>query len=146
MIEVTRRVRVAASPRAFFTAITDYDRYPYYTPILQHVERLSSAPGEQLVRFHGRFIRNFSYVLRLYPEPFQRLSWEQVEGPFLSVEGEWRLLSASDGASEWRYRNATAPGFLVPSFAVQFILNSGLEGMLERIQGAAVEIEEKLRA
>jgi len=29
---------------------------------------------------------------------------------------------------------------------VQFILNSGLEGMLERIQGAAVEIEEKLRA
>jgi len=139
MITVAREVTVPATAEAFYQIITDYPGYVCYTRQVIRVELMNQLEHTATVRFHAKFIRKFSYVLRLTGSPSRQLDWIQLEGPFKSNAGTWQLAAQHQQTSCWTYRNELDPGFFVPSFAINALLGPDLDYMIEAMSAAAAD-------
>jgi ribosome-associated toxin RatA of RatAB toxin-antitoxin module len=128
---------VAATPRACFAAMTDFEGMPAWQAPLVACEVLSRADdGRPLdVRYEvDAKVRHVSYTLRHdFDEP-HRIGSAYVEGDFRDMEGEWRFDDAGDGRTRVRLRLRIDPGRFVPGPIRRVIEDAVMKRALEDLR------------
>jgi ribosome-associated toxin RatA of RatAB toxin-antitoxin module len=108
---------VAASVKDCFATITDFDRYPSWSPSVREIQVLERYPDglARLVEYHlDMKLKILRYVLEYqYSEP-HRLTWHSVEGDIESIEGVYEFEKLSAKQTRATCRQAVAMGFWVP--------------------------------
>ena len=92
MREVKRSALVNKPPAELFALINDIESYPQFLPWCTHAQVLSRTPTEIVATIgvrqgalHGEF------TTRNTLETDRRIHLQLVNGPFRTLEGEWRL-------------------------------------------------------
>ena len=92
MREVKRSALVNKPPGALFALINDIESYPQFLPWCTRAQVLSRTPEEIVATLgvrqgglHGEF------TTRNTLEPDRSIHLQLVNGPFRTLEGEWRL-------------------------------------------------------
>jgi len=92
MREVKRSALVNRPPAELFALINDIESYPQFLPWCTHAQVLSRTPTEIVATIgvrqgalHGEF------TTRNTLEPDRRIDLQLVNGPFRTLQGEWRL-------------------------------------------------------
>lgn len=122
-----------ASPQQMLDAVWNITSYPEFVRGVKRVETLQEDGQHILARFTaGVAGMEFDYVLKVERDGAE-VRWRRVAGDFRDAEGCMRHL----GENRYRYENAMDPGFAVPGFAVQFILERSLPRLIRDFQQRA---------
>ncbi len=99
MSVVKKSVLVPYSANAMFTLVSNVPQYPEFLPWCSGSEMIPQADGSLLARVDIQFkgIRQ-SFTTRNFHEPGTRIAMRLHEGPFKSLEGEWRFQPITDDA------------------------------------------------
>jgi ribosome-associated toxin RatA of RatAB toxin-antitoxin module len=137
-------VQIAASPRACFETITDFDAYPRWSSAIERVavlERDSKGVG-RVVEFHidMRF-KSIRYVLEYAYEKPEELTWVSVDGDIESIEGAYHFSKLSPKVTEAACRQAVRIGFWVPGPLRRLAERSALQQSVDEFK---VEVERRV--
>ena len=122
-----------ATAEQMLDAVWNITSYPDFLRGVKRVEILQEDGQNILARFTaGVAGMEFNYVLKCERAEAE-VRWRRVEGDFRDAEGCMRHL----GENRFRYENAMDPGFAVPGFAVQFILERSLPRLIREFQQRA---------
>jgi ribosome-associated toxin RatA of RatAB toxin-antitoxin module len=99
MREMTRSALVARSPELVYQLVEDVERYPEFVPGCTEATILERGAQEMVARLavrRGPLRTAFTTRNRL--DPGRSIHMDLVEGPFRTLEGEWRFTPvASNG-------------------------------------------------
>jgi ribosome-associated toxin RatA of RatAB toxin-antitoxin module len=93
MREIKRSALVAKSPARVFELVRDVKRYPEYVPGCVAAQVQRESPGQvqaQLTVKRGVLQTHFTTLNTL--DPPHGIHMSLVEGPFKSLEGQWRFV------------------------------------------------------
>jgi ribosome-associated toxin RatA of RatAB toxin-antitoxin module len=93
MREINRSALVAYTPEQMYSLVVDVERYPQFLPWCKAASELKRGPDQVLARLHvhkGPINSHFTTRNRL--EPPGAIHMELVEGPFSTLQGEWRFV------------------------------------------------------
>ena len=139
-----RTIRIAATARACFEALLDFESYPEWQESVKEtriLERDREGRGSLVETVIDARVRTVRYVLRYAYEPFTRISWDYVEGDLRSVEGDYRF-AEHDGGTDVTYRLAVDVGGLgrflpgeVKRRAAEHMMRTAVEDLRARVEG-----------
>ncbi len=125
--------------RRLLDVVWDVTRYPEFVKGVRQVDLLERDDERRaLARFTaGVAGMDFEYVLEVTRDPSE-VRWVRVSGAFRAAEGAVVHL----GGARFRYENALDPGFAVPGFAVQFILERSLPRLIREFVSRARQLQD----
>lgn len=99
MREVKRSALVALPPSRLFTLINDIESYPQFLPWCSHARVLSRSEQEIVatIGVHRGPLRG-EFTTRNILQPYSAVIMQLVDGPFSTLEGQWRLTPAGEGS------------------------------------------------
>jgi ribosome-associated toxin RatA of RatAB toxin-antitoxin module len=95
--QVSRHALVAYSPAQMFALVDDVPSYPRFLPWCKSAQIIERSPHEALARLQvhkGPLQARFTTRNRL--EPPSLITLNLVEGPFRTLDGEWRFSAIAD--------------------------------------------------
>jgi ribosome-associated toxin RatA of RatAB toxin-antitoxin module len=95
--EISRHALVAFSPAQMFALVRDVPSYPQFLPWCRSAQVIECSAQEVLAHMQvhkGPLHARFTTRNRL--EPPARMTLSLVEGPFRTLEGEWRFGAIAD--------------------------------------------------
>lgn len=123
--------------------LTDYDNLPEFIPgLLQsHYKRIAKNRVQVLQKgavkvfiFHVRM----ESLLEMEETPNQRIIFKQLEGDFVSYDGEWNFSATTDGTLlSYKARLAFKP--FVPMLLAKSVLHNDLEEKFVAIEQEAIK-------
>jgi ribosome-associated toxin RatA of RatAB toxin-antitoxin module len=126
---------IAASAKACFDAMCDFESYPDWQSQVKRCQVLERAPDAVVVETVTDIkIREIRYVLRYYFDPPHRLWWEYVEGDARDVEGAFSLEHLDAGKARATYRIAVDPGRFVPGPVGRLVAREGTRRAVEDLR------------
>jgi uncharacterized protein YndB with AHSA1/START domain len=143
---VRAAVRIAASPQAIWSVMTDCAQAPFYVPGLKSCRRIDGAPDghwediEHEMRY-SRFLPEVRYVFRAEYDRPHRMDFRRISGDLKAEEGTWLLTPTPGGAATVvEYEVYLDPGFWIPQFLVTRSLRKDvpavLSGLRARVEDA----------
>jgi ribosome-associated toxin RatA of RatAB toxin-antitoxin module len=95
--QVSRQALVSFSPGQMFALVDDVASYPQFLPWCKSAGVIERSPQEVIARLQvhkGPLHAHFTTRNRL--EPPALIALDLVEGPFRTLEGEWRFAAIAD--------------------------------------------------
>lgn len=137
---------VRASRPAIYAVIADLPSYPEWAEDVVSVEVLEAdADGLPLAAAFevDARIALVHYTLQYQHDPPHRVRWRLVEGELLhQLDGRYVLEEQDDGTTRVQYSLEAALAMPLPSFlqrrAARTILETGLQGLRDRVEGRTV--------
>jgi ribosome-associated toxin RatA of RatAB toxin-antitoxin module len=95
--QVDREALVAYSAQQMFDLVDDVESYPQFLPWCRAAKVLERSPGEvvAMLQIHKGALHT-RFTTRNRREPPQAIHLALVEGPFKSLDGEWRFEQIAD--------------------------------------------------
>jgi ribosome-associated toxin RatA of RatAB toxin-antitoxin module len=95
--QISRHALVSFSPAQMFALVDDVASYPQFLPWCRSAHVIEHSPHEVIAKLQvhkGPLHTYFTTRNRL--EPPTRIALNLVEGPFRTLEGEWRFSAIAD--------------------------------------------------
>jgi len=139
MIQRSILIRQAAKP--LYELIQNVAEYPEFLRACRRSEIVRSRGETQHVDHIIRYIKEFRIVLVYWFYPWDRVQWEQREGPFRELRGGWRLRDGGQQSfTELSGRLIVKPSLPVPGRIVDFIASHFLDRLLIDIRNRAEQL------
>jgi uncharacterized membrane protein len=132
-----RQIRIAATPKACFDAITDYDSFPDWQRAVKDVEVLSrdrAGRGKEVAFEIDAKLRTVRYTLDYSYEEPHHVTWAYVDGDPKDVDGELVLEEGGDGVTLATYSLRIDPGMWLPGPVVSLLNEQVMQGALEDLK------------
>ena len=136
-----KRTEVFDIPREkFYNAIIDYESYPELLSEVNAVEVLDFGETSARVRYEVKIIKSFSYILHLFHERPQGISWELESGDLFKVNnGFWKLTEEDDGKTKVEYSLEVGFKVFAPKAITQKLVAHNLPKMMDIFYQRAVK-------
>jgi len=137
---VVHAVAELHAPRSLTWAVlTDYDHYAEFVPELNSSRIISRSAEHVVVEQRGTaqlMLYRLQLEIRLVctEELFTEVRCRATAGSFRQLEGEYRLLRASNGI-RLTYRGRLVPNFSLPPIFGMFMLRASLERQFKGLVG-----------
>jgi uncharacterized membrane protein len=111
MTEYSIRLASSAPPEELYAALCRFSEFPLYSPDILSVD-VTGETSRWVVGFRGGLVR---WTQRDRRDPArQRIDFEQTDGDFVSLTGQWSLEPAQRGST---FTCRITPGTSVPHLA-----------------------------
>jgi len=127
---ITKTVRIDAELSTMENVIMDTAKYSEFIGSIERVEMLEESESTNKAKFFARLTIPFSYVIKTEKLSSQTFRFEQTDGFFQSLKGDWYLEPRTDYLEATYAIEVRLPIF-VPSEIVHLALNSYFPKMLE---------------
>jgi len=133
-------IDIGVSPETVFGVISDYEAYPEFLQLMEHVRVVRSEGHVVDAEFTLHLITRLEYTLRLVGTPYTGLSWTLLGGAFRANAGGWTLEPLPDGTTRAHYRLNVEVGMFVPGAIVTRLVGRDLPQTLRAFKARAESI------
>ena len=136
MYSATKEFRDAeVDPQRLLDVVYAVEDYPEFVKGVREVTVQNRGERDLVARFKAG-VGGMTFDYTLFVERTEtEVRWRRIKGSFRASEGSMVHL----GEGRFRYRNAMDPGFAVPGFAVQFVLERSLPRLIKEFRRRARE-------
>ena len=144
---VTAAVLVDLKPCLVWPVMIDYENAPQFIPGLLSSKVIESRPGydvvEQTVDIFALLPR-VTYVLKSEYTVNRQVKFTRIKGDLADMQGCWTLYPHSGGKHTLlTYSIFLDPGFMVPQWLVNYVLEEDLPQLLKAIRQRALQTQKE---
>ncbi|NDA46661.1 MAG: hypothetical protein EBY21_05165 [Alphaproteobacteria bacterium] len=140
--QIRASIRIKASPKAVWFALSDCDNAPKIIPDLESCKVIDKDPASHWdIREHvisPRFLPRLKTIVRNEFTPCQRLKFKLLEGDLRLSDGSWTLKAQGD-TTLVSYEAVIALKTSLPQFIISQSIESDFPKMLKAIQKASLQ-------
>lgn len=126
---------IDANPDAVYATLKDASRFPEFMPDTKDATIVDSGEGYHVAVFiGGTGLLEARFVMkRVFVDNERSISWTQVEGRTLALQGSW-LVREEGGGSVITYRNCVDAGALIPDALVKAHLRESVPPLVASLR------------
>jgi ribosome-associated toxin RatA of RatAB toxin-antitoxin module len=140
MAGTEQEVRIAVSPKDFFSVISDYGSYPEFLGEMEETTVLSRKDGVVDARFTVNLVKRVTYTLTLVERAPNSVTWSLKEGPFKVSNGHWKLEELPNGHTLAKYHVEVKVAAFVPKSISSRVVGKTVPALLASFKARAEKL------